>query len=385
LAEIIARVTGAPFGAWMHDNVFEPLEMHDTSFPTDGARVLPDRAAAYYRTSGGEMVRSLVETFEIPGPAHCFSTIEDMAKWADNFRTGRVGGLDLIARMTEKPILTTGEQSFYGAGVGMGEYRSVLTVGHSGQTGAFKSELVYCPELEVGVTVLGNAGWMQADDIARGILDIYLAEELKPVPDAGEVASGETEEIPTYDLDPSEYEAFLGGYRLDADPSVLLGVAYEGEWLVGVLVGEGLDFFRPIGPAEFENRHGNCHLMFSDEKDEEGTFGRLLVTLRGEEMWATRVDLPRNPGWVDECIGLYYSDEIEAAYEIAREPDGLVVRVSNTESRPLQAADTDILAGGIGVLTFLRGDMGRVIGFDFGEPEDLGQRQIRFARCERFE
>jgi CubicO group peptidase (beta-lactamase class C family) len=385
LAEIIARVTGMPFGEWMHDNVFEPLEMDDTSFPTDGARVLPNRAAAYYRESGGEIVRSLVETFEIPGPAHCFSTIEDMARWLGNFRTGRVGGLDLIARMTEKPTLTNGEQSFYGAGVGMTDYRGVLTVGHSGQTGSFKSELVYCPELEVGVAVLGNAGWMQADDVARRILDIYLAEELEPVPEAGAVASGEMEETPTYDLDPSEYEPFLGGYRLDAAPSVLLGVAREGEWLVGVLVGEGLDFFRPIGPAEFENRHRNCRLVFLGGDGRDGVFDQCHVTLRGEEMQATRVRNSSNPGWVDECIGLYYSDELEAVYEIVRGPDGLVVRAPNSASRPLQPIDTDIVAGGIGVLRFLRGDESEVIGFDFGEPEDFGKRQIRFLRLERAE
>ena len=34
-------------------------------------------------------------------------------------------------------------------------------------------------------------------------------------------------------------------------------------------------------------------------------------------------------------------------------------------------------------MTFLRDANGRIIGFDFGEPEELGRRQIRFARCER--
>jgi CubicO group peptidase (beta-lactamase class C family) len=383
LAEIVARITGRPFGEWMHDNVFEPLEMHDTSFPDGGATLLPNRAAAYYRESGGEIVRSLVETFEIPGPAHCFSTVQDMARWLDNLRTGRVGGIDLIHRMMERPTLTTGEQSFYGAGVGMVDYRGVLTVGHSGQTGAFKSELVYCPDLDVGVAILGNAGWMQAYDISRRILDIYLAGKLEPLPAGAADASSETDEIPTYDLDPSEYGPFLGGYRLDTDPSVLLAVAREGEWLVGVLVGEGLGFFRPVGPTEFENRHRNCHLAFLAGEKEQGTFNKVVVTLRGEEMQATRAEMSENPGWVDQCIGFYYSDELEAVYEIVREPDGLAVRAPGSGARPLEPADTDILAGGIGVLTFLRGDQGEITGFDFGEPEDLGNRQIRFARFEQ--
>jgi hypothetical protein len=31
----------------------------------------------------------------------------------------------------------------------------------------------------------------------------------------------------------------------------------------------------------------------------------------------------------------------------------------------------------------MRSDGGEVIGFDFGEPEDLAERQIRFVRYER--
>lgn len=383
LAEIVSRVTGRPFGEWMRDNVFEPLAMHDTSFPFDGTCVLPNRANAYYRKSDGEFVRSLVETFEIPGPAHAFSTIEDMAKWIDNLRSGRVGGIDVIEKMRTKTTLTTGAQSFYGAGMGMGSYRGIRTAGHSGQTGAFKTELVYCPDIEVGVFVAGNAGWMRADDISRRVLDVYLKDKLEPRPEAAAAGADEPAEATAYDMDPAEYARFLGGYRLDADPSVLFAVAREEEWLVGAIVGEGLDFFQPVAASEFENRHHNCRLTFVGGEDKERAAERVRVTLRGEEMWATRVQLPGNPLWIDECVGFYYSDEIEAAYEIVREPDGLAVRMPGSTSRPIQPVEADILAGGIGIMTLVRGEGGDIIGFDFGEPEDLGARLIRFARRER--
>lgn len=380
LAEIVTRVTGTPFGEWMRRNVFEPLQMHDTSFPVDGARVLPNRASAYYRDSGGELVRSHVEDFEIPGPAHAFSTINDMARWLDNLRTGRVGGRALVEKMREKPALATGEESFYGAGLGMHKYRGIRTAGHSGQTGAFKTELVYCPDIEVGVVVLGNAGWMNANELSRRILDLYLHDELEPLPESAESNAQEPDEAPTFDLDPDMYGRYLGGYRLDADPSVLVAVAREGEWLVGAIVGEGMDFFRPVAPSEFENRLGNCRLAFVDADGHESSIEQVRITLRGDEMWATRMLPSRDASWIDECIGFYYSDELRTAYEIVRGSDGLAVHAHNSESRPLHPADTDILAGGIGILTFLRGDEGHVIGFDFAEPEDLGQRLIRFVR-----
>ncbi|UCF21125.1 MAG: beta-lactamase family protein [Gemmatimonadota bacterium] len=377
LAELVARVTERPFGEWMRDNVFAPLGMHQTSFPPDGAYVLPNRANAYSSRAGGEFVRSLVEGFEIPGSAHAFSTIDDMALWIDNFRTGRVGGLELIGRMQERTTLTTGERSFYGAGLGMGEYRGIRTAGHSGQTGAFKTELLYCPDIEVGVVVLGNAGWMRADDMARRVLDVHLRDELEPLPEAAE----EPTEAPFIDLDPAEYERFLGGYRLDADTSVLVAVAREGRWLVGAIVGQGIGLFRPLAPSLFENRYRNFRLEFFDEPG-AGAAARVQITRRsGEQIWATRIQLPSDTPAVNEFVGLYYSDELEVAYEIVSGPDGLAVITPNSRSRPLQRVDIDILAGGIGILTFRRDDGGRLIGFDFGEPEDLGERLIRFYRC----
>lgn len=377
LAEIVARVTRKPFGEWMRENVFDPLQMHDTSFPSAGTAVLPKRANAYARNADGSLERSLVENFRIPGHAHTLSTIDDMAKWIDNFRTARVGGRALIDRMQARPVIKSGERSWYAAGLGVGSYRGTRTVGHSGQTGAFLSELLWCPEHEVGVVVLANAGWMDPAASARRVLDAYLGDALEPDASA---ATPDAKEVPTFEMAAVELNRFVGGYRLEDDPSTLLAVSREGAWLVGMIAGFGGDLFRPTGPAEFLNRNRNTTLKFVTG---DGDQRRVLVTLRGKEMWAKRIDISPEAPWIDECAGFYYSDEFESAYEIVREPSGLSVHVRNGATRPLEAIEKDILAGGIGILTFIRDDRGRVIGFDLNEPEDIGERQIRFARCER--
>jgi CubicO group peptidase (beta-lactamase class C family) len=380
LAEIVARVSGEPFGEWMRENVFEPLGMHDTSFPASGAVIIPNRAHAYLRAQRGTYARSFVEDFEIPGPAHAFSTIDDMAKWLDNLRTGRIGGPELIEKMRRKTTLKTGEESFYGAGLGMGEYRGIKTAGHSGQTGAFKTELLSCPDIGVGVAILGNAGWMRADDLARRVLDLYLGDRLQPLPKSASGAAGAASTTRAFKMDPAEYSRFIGGYRLEADPSVLVAVASESGLLVGLMAGQGTDFFRPVSPLEFEDRSGNCRLSFVDAGDGKSPANRVLITLRGQELWANRVQMPPDAPWIRECEGFYYSDEIGAVYEIVRGADGLSVRVAGSESRPLCPADTDVLAGGIGILSFKRGASGSVVGFDFAEPEDFGARLIHFDR-----
>jgi CubicO group peptidase (beta-lactamase class C family) len=380
LAEIVSRVTGKPFGEWMQENVFAPLKMQGTSVPVNGRTVIPNRASSYQPLPTGEFARSLVEGFEIPGPAHVFTTLEDMAKWIGNFHTGKVGGPDIMERMQRRPTLRSGEVSVYGAGLGVGEYRGVRTATHAGQTGGFKSELIYCPELGVGVLVVGNAQSLRTTDIACRTLDLYLGAKLRPVPGTAAPAVARREEAPSFTLNSAEYRRFVGGYRLDADSSVLVAVAREGDWLVGGMVGEGMDLFRPIATSEFENRGKNCRLAFSEADTGAGTPRRVRITLRGNEMWATYVPPPPDSHWIDECAGLYYSDELEVAYTIVREAEGLTVHIPDSGRRLLEAVDVNTLFGGLGIVNLLRDESGRVVAFDLGEPEDLGERTIRFVK-----
>lgn len=126
---------------------------------------------------------------------------------------------------------------------------------------------------------------------------------------------------------------------------MLLAVAREGEWLAATMQGVGADLFGPVAPAAFEDPSRSARLKFVDEYG-DGVAERLRVDLRGEEMWATRVEIPPGAPPVEEFVGVYYSDELEAAYGIASMPGGLVVRTPS--SRPLHRADLDVVSGAIG-------------------------------------
>jgi hypothetical protein len=242
--------------------------------------------------------------------------------------------------------------------------------------------VLYCPDFGLGIVLLGNAGWMDTQALLSRMLELSLGDELEPPVEAANEAADRQGEVPGFELDPAEYDRFLGGYRVETDPSALVAIARDGEWLVGVMVGEALDLFRPVGPTQFRNRHDNCLLTFTGSEKEGGPAERVLVNLRGEETQATRVRPSLDAARLDEYAGFYYSDELQAVYEIVRDSGGFVVCSRNSEPRPICVADTDVLAGAIGVLTFLRGESGRVVGFDFGEPEDFKQRQIRFTKRE---
>jgi len=380
LAEIVSRVTERPFAEWMAERVFLPLQMLDTSFSLDGTEILPNRANAYSRRNG-KLIRRIAEWPDLPGADHAFSTVRDMAKWIDNFRTGRLGGPDLIREMQRECTLTSGGKTFYGAGLGVGEYRGVRTVGHSGQTGAFKTEMIYCPEIEVGVVVLANDSRARPDQLARAVLDLYLGDRLGPPPVSAERSGAEPrgEPQPFIHVEPATLNRFVGGYRLESDPSALIAVAREGDLLAGIVAGVGMDFFQPVAKAEFENRLRNTRLTFVDGPD--GRPARVRVVLKGDEMWAARVPLESDPARAAEYAGLYYCDEWGTVYEIVREGEGFLIRHRRLGDRPLQEVEADRLAGGMGMLTFARDAAGRVSGFVFEEPEDLPGRKVEFRKC----
>ena len=285
-----------------------------------------------------------------------------------------------MERMQKRPTLRSGAVSIYGAGLGVGEYRGVRTVSHAGQTGGFRSEFIYCPELGVGVLVVGNVQSLRVTDIAYLTLDLYLGEKLLPMTGTGVHSFENKDDAPSLKLDPAEYRRFVGGYRLDADPSILIAIAQEGDWLVGGMVGEGMDFFRPIAQSEFENRGKDCRLAFYEEDSEAGTSRRVRIILNGNEMWATHAPLPQDTRWIDGLTGLYYSDELEVAYTIVSDSDGLVVHIPDSQNRPLEAVDGNTLFGGLGILSIQRDGNGLVVGFDLAEPENLGERTIRFVK-----
>lgn len=304
-----------------------------------------------------------------------------MATWIDNFRTGRLGGPDLIREMQRECTLPSGRKTFYGAGLGVREYRGVRTVGHAGQTGAFKTEMIYCPEIEVGVVVLANDSRARPEQLARSVLDLYLGDRLAPPPNSSQEngAAPRDEPQPFVEVDSSTRNRFVGGHRLESDPAALIAVAREGDLLAGILEGVGMDFFQPIAKAEFENRLKNTRLTFVDGPD--GRPARRRVVLKGDEMWAARRSLEADPARAAEHAGVYYSDEWGTVYEIAGAGEEYLIRHRRLGDRPPAGGGGRRLAGGMGMLAFARDAAGRVSGFGFEEPEDLPGRKVEFRKC----
>lgn len=372
LAEIVSRVTGKPFDEWTTANIFEPLGMHSTGFWADCFEVIPKVASPYEPHEGGfKSGRQADVTFA--GQGHVFSNLEDMAIWLDSFRTGQLAGPTLISKMYTKGRLNDGEEIFYAAGLGVGEYRGMKTVSHSGQTGGFKSDMVYCPEAEVGVLILANVRSVDVEDLSRRVLDVYLGDLLEREPEAVEA-----EEAPFIDLDPEILDRYVGSYEIEGAP-VIVSAMRIGDNLLGALSGEGMAFIYPISERVFLTGHRRVSIEFIP--DASGEINRVRLDVEGNEMWANRIAGGLTDEEAHEYAGHYYSEAVGMVYSVSLEDGDIFLshrRVGEEKTTMLYSGE-DVFASGFGFIYFTRDEEGDIRSFSLSH-EFLGDGRITFER-----
>jgi CubicO group peptidase (beta-lactamase class C family) len=174
LAEIVERVSGTTFAAFLHEHVFEPVGMAHTHVHNDHERIVPNRAYSYRPGQGGAGWRNAVLSYANQGATSLFTTAGDLARWLHNFDTGSVGGPALIAQMRERAILTGGDTIPYAFAVQRGQHRGTTYWGHGGADAGFRSFVMHFPEERLGIVVLSNAATTNSTALALAIADVYL-------------------------------------------------------------------------------------------------------------------------------------------------------------------------------------------------------------------
>jgi CubicO group peptidase (beta-lactamase class C family) len=173
LARIVERAGGMSFASFLERRIFAPLKMTGTHVNDDVSRVVPNRAGGYnVREGGGFTHHPRVSPHY--GGSGVFSTIEDLARWEESFRTHALGGPELTALQlsTMKFDHAKANDAF---GLVWGEYKGHRTLWYEGGDLGFSSYLLRFPDLDFSIIVLSNLGTGRAADRARKIADVLLA------------------------------------------------------------------------------------------------------------------------------------------------------------------------------------------------------------------
>ena len=104
LGVMVKRVSGQSLSAFTKERIFDPLGMRHTQFHDDYGALVPRRAYSYTKQDD-DKYRYVALSYSNAGATSLFTSVEDLARWDQNFYDARVGGNELIARMQEPGAL----------------------------------------------------------------------------------------------------------------------------------------------------------------------------------------------------------------------------------------------------------------------------------------
>jgi CubicO group peptidase (beta-lactamase class C family) len=356
LAEIVQRVSGRTLRQFCAERLFGPLGMKSTHFSDDNTEVVPGRAYSYSPGGPGGFSNVPLQYANF-GATGLLTTVEDLALWDRNFNDERVGGASVLDAMLKKGMLSSGAEISYASGLSWGEYRGLKTLEHGGSDAGFRADYLRFPHERLSIVLLSNLASVDAGGLARKVADIYLSDRLNPLPKTR--ASVDPVEVR---VDPKIYDSYCGDYLLRPDLTFTFFREGDKLWLQPSGMGKMMVF--PLSQTEFFFKGISARFRFVIGKD--GKAESVVLSDGAEEMNGPRFTRPvLKPAQLEEYIGVYYSDELNATCVLSKDQNGLTLRyprgaVTLDQIQP----DTFVAGYPLGKVQFVRDSAtGRVKGF----------------------
>lgn len=260
LADILEAVTGQEFHAWMQENIFDPLQMHDTYVMHRQGQVIPRVATSYVRDGEGHFTQRY-DNSTLQGAGGIYSTVEDMTKWIANLSSNKIGSPNVISNMTRSGSLNSGALLGYGLGINISISGGALQWSHGGSSAGYRSMLMYLPVVERGFIYMTNTPSLGSP--VPELTEAFLGDVMN-IPAREEGMEAE-EDTPAIHLpDPGVYtgrylsdelEAFYN-IELEGD-QLILSHRWLGSYEMSYLGNNQFDVERFGGPVTFVRNSNN--------------------------------------------------------------------------------------------------------------------------------
>lgn len=324
LGLIVKRVSGQSLQAFTQERMFAPLGMQHTHFQDDYRTLVKGRASSYVRGVDGAY-QYVALSYSNVGATSLFTTIDDLARWDQNFYDGKVGGMALLARMQSKGTLANGKVLPYASGLAMIDYRGLDLVEHGGADAGFRAELMRFPKQHLSVMILSNAGDLNAGKLARDVADLYLDDVpgALPLPAKADAPAAAAAAVEVH-LAPAALEAFVGEYALS--PNFSLRFSRDGERLLVEPTGQERTPVFASGERTFFSKMVEASFTF-DAAGKDGVVAGGVLHQNGRDMPAKRVTRSgADVAQLREKSGEFYSEELHVLYTLTQKDGQLVLR-----------------------------------------------------------
>ena len=179
MAEVVARVSGLSLHDFAQRNIFTPLAMNDSHIHDDRNRVVRNRATGYAHLDEGGYRIDMTQ-LEIVGDGSVFTTVEDLAKWDQNYFENRLGKgtQELLDTVLTRGKLHNGEEIEYAFGQMIDTYKGLKRIRHTGSFKGFRASNTMFPEYRLAIVILANTSAWDSYQLQEQVADIYLADHI---------------------------------------------------------------------------------------------------------------------------------------------------------------------------------------------------------------
>lgn len=368
LAQVVDRVSGQSLREFTTSRLFQPLGMKNTHFRDDHAEVVKNIAYAYELRD--HAFGFSVPNFDTVGATSLLTTVEDLARWDENFYTEQVVGAKVIQQLQERGQLNDGTPLHYAAGLYLYDYRGLKVVDHNGGDAGYVADMMRFPAQHFSAATLCNLSSIDPTDLNRRVADIYLANRLRPTPAAGA----------PFQVNPEQLRSKAGTYINSSGGDGLVRLRYrDGALWADAYVGPSFRLeavsasrFRiPKFSQDYDfSEDGGSHFVWTGEAEEVGSD-------KSDRFDRVAAYTP-TPEQLRDFVGTYRCRELDVPYLVTSEKARLILHPPKSAPLPLLPVASDLFTGGDWRIRFTRDAHRHVSGFLINTGRT---RNLRFERA----
>jgi len=182
LATIVKKISGIPFGDFLRERIFKPLDMTRTIAYQKGKNEVLNRAYGHTKVANAWRETDQSSTSATLGDGGIYTSLDDLAKW-----DYALAHHTLLSAKEMEPALIAptpggwrlenpdGEVApLYGFGWYLDPYRGHRRYSHYGETVGFRNDIQRFPDDHLTAIVLCNRSDRYAAPLAESVADLYL-------------------------------------------------------------------------------------------------------------------------------------------------------------------------------------------------------------------
>ena len=182
LGLIVQKISGRPFGQFLHDRIFAPLQMTNTLVYEKGKNEVPHRAYGHTSEKGSWRETDQSSTSATLGDGGIYSSIDDLAKWDRALRNHTLlSDAEMLPALT--PVQPTGGAAksedgkpvSYGFGWFLDPYKGHQRMFHDGETMGFRTTIQRFTSDDLTVIVLANRTDINPEELALKVAGLFLS------------------------------------------------------------------------------------------------------------------------------------------------------------------------------------------------------------------